>query len=182
MKLLICSDIHGDSECMNNILKIFNSGSFDRLVILGDILYHGPRNDLPPCYAPKEVITMLNGISDRIIAVRGNCDTEVDQMVLDFPVLSDYAILFLDGVTVYLTHGHKYSPSNPPPLKKGDVMLYGHTHVLKIEDNGKNVFINPGSVTIPKENNPRSYMTYEDGKFTIFDFSGNKIKQIDLKA
>ena len=182
MKLLICSDIHGDCKCMNNILKIFNSGSFDRLVILGDILYHGPRNDLPPCYAPKEVITMLNGISDRIIAVRGNCDTEVDQMVLDFPVLSDYAILFLDGVTVYLTHGHKYSPSNPPPLKKGDVMLYGHTHVLKIEDNGKNVFINPGSVTIPKENNPRSYMTYEDGKFTIFDFSGNKIKQIDLKA
>ena len=182
MKLLICSDIHGDIACMNKILEIFNSEGYDRLVILGDILYHGPRNDLPPSYAPKKVIEALNAVSNKIIAVRGNCDTEVDQMVLNFPVLSDYAILFLDGISVYLTHGHKYSPTNPPPLKSGDVMLYGHTHVLKIEEIGNNVFINPGSITIPKENNPQSYMCYEDGKFTISDFSGNKIKQIDLLA
>ena len=165
---------------LNKILEIFNSEGYDRLVILGDILYHGPRNDLPPSYAPKKVIEALNAISDRIIAVRGNCDTEVDQMVLNFPVLSDYAILFLDGISVYLTHGHKYSPTNPPPLQRGDVMLYGHTHVLKIEQTQNNVFINPGSITIPKENNPQSYMCYEDGKFTILDFCGNKIKQIEL--
>lgn len=181
MKLLICSDIHGDIECINKILEIFNSDGYERLVILGDILYHGPRNDLPPHYAPKEVIGVLNGIADRIIAVRGNCDTEVDQMVLDFPVLADYAVLFLDGISVYLTHGHKYSPSNSLPLRQGDVMLYGHTHVLKIEQQGKNVFINPGSITIPKENNPQSYMRYEDGEFTIFDLSGNKLRQISLK-
>lgn len=182
MKLLICSDIHGDIECLNKTLEIFNSDGYDRLVILGDILYHGPRNDLPANYAPKQVIEALNAISEKIIAIRGNCDTEVDQMVLNFPILSDYAYLFLDGISVYLTHGHKYNPTTPPPLKSGDVMLYGHTHVLKIEEYESNVFINPGSITLPKENNPKSYMCYEGGKFTIFDFSGNKIKQIDLNS
>ena len=181
MKLLICSDIHGDILCVNKILEIFNKNAYDRLVILGDILYHGPRNDLPSGYAPKEVISALNAVADRIIAVRGNCDTEVDQMVLNFPVLADYAVLLLDGVAVYLTHGHKYSPSNPMPLKSGDVMLYGHTHVLKVDRIGDNCFINPGSITIPKENNPASYISYEDGEFTILDFCGNKIKQISIK-
>ena len=182
MKLLICSDIHGDVECVNKILEIFESEGYDKLVILGDILYHGPRNDLPSHYSPKEVITALNAVADKIIAVRGNCDTEVDQMVLNFPVLADYAVLFLDGSTVYLTHGHKYSVANPLPLSHGDIMLYGHTHVLKIEKAENNLFINPGSITIPKENNPRSYMRYEDGKFTILDFSGNKLGQISIKS
>ena len=143
MKLLIASDIHGDIESAKILIEAFHKNECDKIVLLGDILYHGPRNDLPGRYAPKEVITLLNGYSDKILAVRGNCDTEVDQMVLTFPVLADYAILSLDGLAVYATHGHNYNTKTPPPLAEGDILLHGHTHVIKAEEFGnKNTYIN----------------------------------------
>ena len=128
MKLLIASDIHGDIESAEILIEAFKKNNCDKIVLLGDILYHGPRNNLPGRYAPKEVIELLNKYSDKILAVRGNCDTEVDQMVLEFPILADYAILSLDGLTVYATHGHNYNTKTPPPLAAGDILLHGHTH------------------------------------------------------
>lgn len=171
MKLLICSDIHGDLDSMEKILKAYCDESADKILILGDLLYHGPRNDLPETYAPKKVIELLNANKENILTVRGNCDTEVDQMVLNFPILADYAILSLDGLTVFATHGHHHNTETPPPLKSGDILLHGHTHVLKIEEFGsENTYINPGSAALPKNNNPRTYMVYENRKFTIKTF------------
>ena len=174
MKLLIISDIHGDKSSLDMALKAFEKEGCDKILILGDLLYHGPRNDLPDTYAPKEVIKALNLIKDKIISVRGNCDTEVDQMVLDFPILADYAYLYLDGLTVFATHGHHHNTNTPPPLSDGDILLHGHTHVIKIESFGKNnYYINPGSISLPKEGNPKSYIVYENRCFTIKDFKGN---------
>ena len=174
MKLLIASDIHGDFSAASHIIKIFTESGADKILLLGDILYHGPRNDLPCGYAPKDVITLLNNSKDSILAVRGNCDTEVDQMVLAFPILADYAILSLDGLSVYATHGHKYNPDNPPPLSKGDVLIHGHTHILASEKFGNNnLYLNPGSIAIPKGGNPPSYMIYENRKFTAFSIDGS---------
>lgn len=176
MKLLIASDIHGDLDSLKKVLSAFDNERADKLLLLGDLLYHGPRNDLPKTYAPKEVICLLNENKDKILAVRGNCDTEVDQMVLDFPILADYAYLSLDGISVFATHGHKYNLSALPPLRKGEVLLHGHTHVLCSEKFGDgNLYLNPGSAAIPKENKPRSYMVYENRVFTVKDFSGNVI-------
>ncbi|MBQ8414952.1 MAG: phosphodiesterase [Clostridia bacterium] len=176
MKLLIASDIHGDLESANNVISRFAEEGCDRLLLLGDILYHGPRNDLPEHYNPKSVISLLNKYRNIILAVRGNCDTEVDQMVLNFPVLSDYGCLFLDGLTVYATHGHKYSIDSPPPLCKGDILLGGHTHVPACIGFGdENYYLNPGSVAIPKNGFQKSYMIYENKCFTVKDFNGNTL-------
>ncbi len=176
MKLLICSDIHGDYDCVKKITELYESEGADRILILGDILYHGPRNDLPAGYAPKNVIEILNSYRDVIMNVRGNCDTEVDQMVLAFPILADYIILALDGLSVFATHGHHHNTATPPPLRKGEILLHGHTHVLKCEQFGNdNWYLNPGSVSLPKENNPKTYMIYENRTFTVKDFCGNVI-------
>ena len=176
MKLLIASDIHGDLDSVKKVLTAYKNEEAEKLVLLGDLLYHGPRNDLPKTYAPKEVIRLLNENRDIILAVRGNCDTEVDQMVLDFPMLADYAYLYLDGLTVFATHGHKFNLKELPPLRSGEILLHGHTHVLAEEEFGDgNVYLNPGSAALPKENNPRSYMVYENRRFTVKDFDGNVI-------
>lgn len=176
MKLLICSDIHGDLNSMRDVLAAYEKEGADKILILGDLLYHGPRNDLPISYAPKAVIELLNKNKDIIMSVRGNCDTEVDQMVLEFPILADYAYLELDGLSVFATHGHHHNTATPPPLRAGEILLHGHTHVLKIEEFGnKNFYINPGSAALPKENNPRTYALYEDRTFTIKDFDGKTV-------
>ena len=176
MKLLIASDIHGDAECLDHILSVFENEKCDKLLLLGDILYHGPRNDIPKGYDPKKVISLLNDKREIILAVRGNCDTEVDQMVLNFPILADYCCLSLDGITVFATQGHKFNTASPLPISKGDILLHGHTHVLKCESFGnENYYLNPGSISIPKEGNPRSYMIYEEKRFTLKDFEGNVI-------
>ena len=172
MKLMIASDIHGSAYYCKKLLEAFDREGAEKLLLLGDILYHGPRNDLPEGYAPKEVIAMLNPMKDRILCVRGNCDTEVDQMVLDFPVLADYAILWLDGKAVYATHGHNYNEGKLPPIAEGDILLNGHTHVPKCTDHGTYTYMNPGSVSIPKESSPHSYMIYEDGTFLWKDLDG----------
>jgi len=176
MKLLTASDIHGDLESMELVLRAFESEDADKILLLGDLLYHGPRNDLPKTYAPKAVIELLNKNKDRILAVRGNCDTEVDQMVLNFPILADYAYLSLDGLSIFATHGHHHNTQTPPPLSRGEILLHGHTHVLKCEEFGsENFYLNPGSAALPKENNPRTYMVYENRTFTVKDFDGNTV-------
>ena len=145
----------------------------DRLLLLGDILYHGPRNDLPKDYNPKEVIAMLNPMKQELLCVRGNCDTEVDQMVLEFPILADYCFLEIDGRTIFASHGHHHNPKNPPMLKKGDILLNGHTHIPANEDMGDFIYMNPGSVSIPKEGSAHGYMICEGGEFTWKDLEGN---------
>ena len=176
MKLLIASDIHGDIDSMNEVMRAYELHGAEKILLLGDLLYHGPRNDLPQGYKPKAVIEVLNKNSDKILTVRGNCDTEVDQMVLSFPILADYAFLELDGLSLFATHGHHHNTATPPPLKKGDILLHGHTHVLKCEEFGnENFYINPGSISLPKENNPKTYIVYENRTFTCFDLNGNVI-------
>ena len=180
-KFMIASDLHGDAECVAKLIERYNESGAERLVLLGDILYHGPRNDLPKSYAPKAVIDLLNANKEVIMSVRGNCDTEVDQMVLEFPILADYAYFELDGLTVFATHGHHHNTATPPPLRKGEILLHGHTHVLKIEEFGnENLYINPGSAALPKENNPRTYAIYENRTFTIKDFDGNTVLERKL--
>lgn len=133
MKLMFASDIHGSAYYCRKMLEAYQAEEAGRLILLGDILYHGPRNDLPKEYAPKEVIAMLNPMKNDICAVRGNCEAEVDQMVLDFPVMADYALILYGERNLYATHGHIYNENNLPPLKNGDILIHGHTHVLKAE-------------------------------------------------
>ncbi len=167
MKLMFASDIHGSAYYMQLLKEKYYEEQPEKLILLGDLLYHGPRNDLPKDYNPKQVIEMLNSLENDVLCVRGNCDTEVDQMVLNFPVMADYAVLYLDGKMLYITHGHIYNPQNPPKLSKGDYLMNGHTHVSAIKDMGDFVYLNPGSVSIPKENTTNSYMIYENGEFTL---------------
>lgn len=165
MKFLICSDIHGSAYYCRKLIEAIEKEKADRVILLGDILYHGPRNDLPKDYAPKEVIAMLNPLKDKLLCVRGNCDTEVDQMVLDFPVLADYAVIPVGDRLIYATHGHNYNEGKLPPISNGDILLNGHTHVPKCKALGNYIYMNPGSVSIPKEESPHSYMTLCDGEF-----------------
>lgn len=163
-KLMIASDIHGSAVWCGRLLEAFEVERPDRLLLLGDLLYHGPRNDLPDGYAPREVIAMLNRMAGRLLCVRGNCDSEVDQMVLSFPILAEYAVLSVGDRLIYATHGHICNPSAPPPLSPGDVLLQGHTHIPAWEpfgEGGQNLCLNPGSVSIPKADSPHGYMTLE---------------------
>jgi len=175
MKLLIASDIHGAADACDKLMEAVDALQPDRLVLLGDLLYHGPRNDLPADYAPKRVIAQLNAHAKTIIAVRGNCEAEVDQMVLDFPCMATNNSLFdpATGHSLFLTHGHVWGPGlhnsvrNLPPLSPGDALVYGHTHI-KVSQELETLpgvwCFNPGSVGIPKDGS-RSYGWYEDGRF-----------------
>ena len=176
MKWMIASDLHGSAYYCKKMVEAFEREGADRLLMLGDLLYHGPRNDLPRDYAPKEVIPMLNGLKNKLCCVRGNCEAEVDQMVLDFPVMADYCILPAGEKLIYATHGHIYNLKNLPPLAGGDILLHGHTHVPAWTEFGQgNVYLNPGSLSIPKENSPHSYMTLEDGVFHWKDVDTGEI-------
>lgn len=180
MKLMFASDLHGSSIYCQKMFEIFEKENAKTLVLLGDLLYHGPRNDLPEGYAPKEVIKMLNENKDNLLCVRGNCEAEVDQMVLEFPVLADYMIMYLEDRMAFITHGHTHNLDNLPPLKEGSLLIHGHTHVLAAEENNGIVYLNPGSMTIPKNGNKNSYMVYEDGVFTIKDLEGNHILEYTI--
>ena len=172
MKWMIASDIHGSALYCDRMLDAFRREGAGRLLLLGDLLYHGPRNDLPEGYAPKVVISQLSSVADRVFCVRGNCEAEVDQMVLPFPVLADYCLLEQKGRVVFATHGHHYNLENPPLLQPGDVLLHGHTHIPAKDNSLGFWYLNPGSVSIPKENSPHSYMTLEDGQFLWKDLDG----------
>lgn len=164
MKLLIASDIHGSAYWCRKLMETIEAEQPDKILLLGDLLYHGPRNDLPKEYAPKEVIPMLSSLKERILAVRGNCEAEVDQMVLPFPCMADYAMVEADGLTIYLTHGHLHDPANLPPLLPGTVFLSGHTHVKMDQTEGSIRCLNPGSVSIPKDGS-HSCLICENGAF-----------------
>lgn len=180
-KLMIASDIHGDAQTTALLLERFRESGAEKLILLGDILYHGPRNELPAGYAPKRVIELLNGYKNEILAVRGNCDCEVDQMVLDFPVLAEYAYISIDGLRIFATHGHNFNTEKLPPLSRGDILLHGHTHVPCVKAFGEdNYYINPGSVSIPKENSPKSYIIYEKGSFGFYDIDGKEYKRFNI--
>ena len=166
MKILIASDLHGSAYWCRRLMEEIEKEQPDRIVLLGDLLYHGPRNDLPREYAPKQVIPMLSSLKEKILAVRGNCEAEVDQMVLPFPCLADFSQLYVDGRLMHLTHGHHQNPDNLPPLPEGSIFLYGHTHVKfdKIVNGIR--CLNPGSVSIPKDGS-HSYLIYENGEFSF---------------
>ena len=177
MKLMIASDLHGSAYYTRLLLEAMDREQPDRLLLLGDLLYHGPRNDLPREYAPKQVIEMLNARKSQILCVRGNCEAEVDQMVLEFPVLSEFGVVFADGLTLYMLHGHK---NLDIPVMPGDILLCGHTHVPAVRKDGEHYDVNPGSVSIPKEGSCHGYMLLEnrqlrhvslEGENTLPDFT-----------
>ncbi|MBO4940763.1 MAG: phosphodiesterase [Clostridia bacterium] len=172
MKLFIASDIHGSLYFCKKMLERFKAEKADKLLLLGDILYHGPRNSLPKDYNPAEVIPLLNAIKDKILCVRGNCDAEVDQMVLEFPILPDYLSITVGKTTIYATHGH-LPAEKLPPLKAGDTLLSGHTHIPHRKTENGVTYLNPGSVSIPKDGSHHGYMLFEDGTFLWKDFDGN---------
>ena len=207
MKYLIAADIHGSAFYCEQLLEQFRASGADKLILLGDILYHGPRNDLPFGYEPKKVIDMLNSVSDKIFCIRGNCDCDVDQMVLRFPMTAEYAMIAYGDKTIFLTHGHKYGkdtvenyekamaayeaavaegkhavlPEPIPPLHKGDVLLQGHTHVSTCTQLSNGVInINPGSVSIPKGGSSHGYLTFEDGVFIRYSMDGNAEMKYDM--
>ena len=166
MKFIIASDIHGSAFWCRRLMDVIEAENPDRILLLGDLLYHGPRNDLPRNYAPKQVIPMLSAYKEKIIAVRGNCEAEVDQMVLPFPCMADFSQLYAEGKLLYLAHGHHANPENLPPLPEGSIFLSGHTHVKLDEVRNGIRCLNPGSVSIPKDGS-HSCLIYENGEFSF---------------
>ncbi len=186
MKWMIASDLHGDAACTQALLQQYEASGAKRLLLLGDLLYHGPRNRLPSCYDPVNVIQLLNGVREQLVCVRGNCDTEVDQMVLTFPILSDIACIFAGEHTFFATHGHRFSPVTPPPLRPGDILLCGHSHVPAFEyfntnDGQSHLYINPGSVSLPKQNSPRGYVLVEENLVQFHTLDGEIYRKEIIK-
>ena len=175
MKLLIASDLHGSAYWTRRLIGSVSEEMPDRILLLGDLLYHGPRNDLPRDYAPKEVISLLSPLAKQLLCVRGNCDTEVDQMVLPFPILADYAVLVVGNRLLYASHGHHPEAVIPYLTDTGNIYLQGHTHIPMCEDKDGYLHLNPGSVSIPKENSPHAYMTCEDGVFLWKDLENGTV-------
>lgn len=181
MKLMFVSDIHGSAYYAREALRCYRAEQAQRMVLLGDLLYHGPRNDLPREYSPKEVFALLNGCKNEILAVRGNCDAEVDQMVLEFPIMADYSTLWLGQRMLFLTHGHLFHEQNLPPFGKGDILMHGHTHLRVLANRGDYFFINPGSISLPHGDGRHTYVVYEDGVFTAKDVDGTVLEQLDVR-
>lgn len=195
MKYLICSDIHGSESACKKVIEHFNKLHCDKLIILGDILYHGPRNPLPEGHNPRGVIELLNPLASEIYACRGNCDAEVDQMVLNFPVMADFVQLVDNDVQLFCTHGHVYSPlradgnipelcpatSKRPVVSDNSVILYGHTHISVLEKNADGIVIcNPGSTSLPKGNTEAGFAVYENKKITLFNMEGKELKTLSF--
>lgn len=180
MKLMFISDIHGSLHWLKIALDKYKEEAPDALVILGDFMYHGPRNPLPDGYDPQGVARELNALKSQITAVRGNCDAEVDQMLLEFPMMGDYTQIWADGRRIYATHGHGFSIENLPELNQGDVFIQGHTHVPAADVREGVYVLNPGSISLPKENYPNSYAVLDKGTFTVKSFSGKTVKSIDI--
>lgn len=183
MKYLFASDIHGSAYYCRKLLEIFEKGDFENLILMGDTLYHGARNDLPEEYGTKTCTEMLNEYAGKIIACRGNCDAEIDQMVLQFPIMSDYNLLTLNGITFFQTHGHIYGPEKLPPMGVCKALVFGHIHlpVARFDEEAGVYFLNPGSISIPKGGNPGSYAILDENVWTIYDFEGNVLKSITIE-
>lgn len=180
MKIFVLSDIHGSETYLKKALTALEKEEADYILLLGDALYHGPRNPLPEGYNPKAVAELLNKYKEKIIAVRGNCDSEVDQMLINFPIMGDYTTILWKGKRIFATHGHIYNSEKLPPISKGDVLISGHTH-LPVAEEKKGIYIlNPGSISLPKEENPNSYGIFEKGFFRIKTLDGKVIKEQEL--
>ena len=182
MRFLIASDLHGSAYFTRLLLERFEKERADWLLLLGDLLYHGPRNALPREYDPAAVAAMLNGWKDRILAVKGNCDSAVDQMVLDFPIEAPYLPVFADGFSLYLTHGDVFTPESPMPMPPGSAFLFGHIHVQVKEKREGILYLNPGSVSIPKNDSVSAYMIFENGVFTFKNTDGAAFDEAALRA
>lgn len=180
MKLFFISDIHGSLYYLKKAIEAYQREKADYIVIIGDELYHGPRNPLPQDYNPKEVAALLNQYKEKIIAIRGNCDGEVDQMMLDYPMMGEYSIILYQGRKIFLTHGHVYNKDNLPNLGENDILIYGHTHIPVAEKINSIYVFNPGSISLPKEDNPHSYAILENDSFEIKELGGGVIKSISL--
>ena len=180
MKWLIASDLHGSAYYCKALLAAFEREGADRMVLLGDLLYHGPRNDLPRDYDPKTVTALLNEHVADILAVRGNCDADIDQVVLRFPIWADYALLAEEKTLIFVTHGHLFHLDHLPPLHEGDILLHGHTHVPAWEDHGDWMYFNPGSVSIPKEHSPHGYMVLQNGLFQWKTLDGEEYHRVQV--
>ena len=173
MRWLIASDLHGSAYYCRELLRVFKEENADRILLLGDLLYHGPRNDLPREYAPKEVATLLNAVKDKVYAVRGNCDAEVDQLMLEFPIMAEYVLIPCGECMIIAAHGHNFNEDKLPPMQPGDILLHGHTHVPGCREHGEYIYMNPGSLSIPKDGSHHGYMTMDEGCFMWKDFEGN---------
>ena len=180
MKWYVVSDIHGSSKNLKKVLEYFDQDG-DYLVVLGDILYHGPRNNIPESYEPKVVAKMLNERKTKVLALRGNCDGEVDQMMLEFPITSDYLIMPFDGYKIFMTHGHLYDTNELPWLDLNDAVLFGHIHIPLAEKINGRITLNPGSISIPKMNNVPSFGVLENNEFKVLDLDGNVLKSYNIK-
>ena len=182
MRWIIGSDLHGSAEYTAKFLEAVESEKADRILLLGDILYHGPRNALPELYGPMQVYEMLNKYKDKILCVRGNCDAEVDQCVLEFPIMAEYMQIVDSGKMIFATHGDHYNTGHLPPLSGIDVLLHGHTHIPACEDHNGYIYCNPGSVSIPKDGPVHSYAVYEDGTFYLKDVEcGEVLRSMKLE-
>ena len=179
MKYLVVSDIHGSKSYMDRIFKVFSDTRCDKLIVLGDFLYHGPRNVIPEGYDPKSLAEELNGFESEIIAVRGNCDAEVDQMVLDFNIMDEKKIIDINGYKAFLTHGHHVNEDHMPE-EKIDMLLNGHTHIPVLKRENDVIFLNPGSVTLPKQENPHTYAIINENKITVYDIDNKIFKELEL--
>lgn len=181
MKLMFVSDIHGSEYWLDKALEVYEEGEFDRLVLLGDLLYHGPRNPLPKGYEPQKVLAKLNALSQSLVAIRGNCEAEVDQMVLDFEVLNEQSHILLEDRDFFLCHGHHLYEEHLPKLKDGTVICHGHTHIPRIERIGNCIVFNPGSISLPKMETPPCYGVYEAGELSVISLlDGGIYKQMTL--
>ncbi|WP_053406973.1 MULTISPECIES: phosphodiesterase [Persicobacter] len=181
MKIIFISDIHGSATFLEKALAVVESEKPDQIILVGDAMYHGPRNPLPEGYAPAKVASLLNNYKDRIIAVRGNCDSEVDQMLLEFPMMGDYAVYQAEGIYFYITHGHLASPEQAPALKAGSIFVSGHTHIPVATKEKGLYFFNPGSIALPKGGFAPSYGIFDQNQLIVKDFEGNVIKSVEIE-
>ncbi len=181
MRYLILSDIHGSATYLQKMITLFEKDHFDYMILLGDILYHGPRNPLPEGHDPQGVVKLLNPYASKIIACRGNCDAEVDQMLLAFPCLNEYAMIVDEGIRIFATHGHLHSAEDFPKVPGKQIFLYGHTHLWELRQDEEVFICNPGSVSLPKENRPHTYATYDNGKLCVYDFNHAMLATLALK-
>lgn len=181
MKIFFISDIHGSLSALKAALDAFHSENCSRIAILGDLMYHGPRNPLPDDYRPAEVSSLINGYKDRIIAVRGNCDSEVDQMLVEYPMMETYAQIVDGERSIFLTHGHVFGPDKLPPLRKGDIFAFGHTHIPVAEKSGEIFLFNPGSTSLPKNGNPPTYGIFDGTSLSVKKMDGSVLLEVDCR-
>lgn len=179
MKVLVVSDIHGSSYYAEKIKEIVERENPEQIILLGDLYYHGPRNDLTQEYAPMKVAEVLNSLKDKLLVVKGNCDAEVDEMISDFK-FEDHLLLDINGKKIYFTHGHKYNIEKIP-YEDFEILIYGHIHQGFIQEKEGYLFANPGSISLPKCGTEHSYLILEEDKFILKDVEGKILQEYKLK-